>query len=162
MHCKLVNELSKLFAKAEYLSPLFAKLALEHIEDDDIGSVDQEAIVDAYITDVTQPASILCLPDTFRAISCVAYTATLDSGAPREVSIERARGALEMLAKRDGIPFVAQDGENVIPSLRIIEELTRSAIIHDSAGKRFIQFTYDPVAEIMANRATLSNQRQSF
>jgi len=87
-----------------------------------------------------------------RACQIAAVECLRDSPTPRELEASHLRGALAV--KADEMPFRDAAGEQEVQPAALVEMLVSSGVLNrNRANRRFVQFTYDPVAERLAAMA---------
>jgi len=146
------ERLGPLLEGAETLSPLYLRFAIERALEGELKRPYQEGLVLDYLERLREDRIDLGADDMIRACRIAAAEALRDSPTPRQLDAEYLRGVLAGNAKE--LPFRDVSSEKEVQPAALVEMLISSGVLNrNRANRRFVQFTYDPVAEQLAGMA---------
>lgn len=146
---RVEERLGLLLERPEPPSPLYLRFAIERALEGALEQTSWQALVLDYLEGLRRDRIDLAPDDMVRACRLAAIESLRDSPTPRQVDIEYLRGVLARAA--DELPFHDARHETQLRPAKVIELLLDCGVLHrNRAQRRFLQFTYDPVAEELA------------
>lgn len=131
-------------------SPLFLRFAIEQAAPGELGSTDEETLVLSYVETLRKDRADLSASDMRRAASLAAVEAVGGDGVPREIDLGVLRGILKREASDQ--PSISAVDNKDIPLGEVLSALISSGTLTELRLCDLVRFTYDPVAEILAER----------
>jgi hypothetical protein len=130
-------------------SPLFARFAIEQTATDDAPAGTPLHLAMRYVEALRAGRLDLSADDMLRASGIAALASVREALAPREIEVPYLRGVLAREA--DTSPFMNADADKPVePPEALVAMLETCGLVVQNAMNRRLQFTYDPVAELLA------------
>jgi hypothetical protein len=146
----VAEQIAPLTAKAQLLSPLFIRFAIEQALAGQVTPSSTLDLVLQYVEALRAGRLDVNADDMLRAASVTAMEAIRESLAPREIEQAYLRGVL--VKEADGMPFMNAKSNGMKDPAEIIEMLVDCGLLNRNVTNRRLQFAYDTVAEHLAAR----------
>lgn len=145
------SRLAPLVAASETLNPLYLRFAIERAIAGELEKTSWGELVDAYLDGLRADRIDLSHDDMLRACRIAATEALRGAEAPRELDSEYLRGVLARAA--DELPFMNAASTASVDPAAVVEMLISCGVLNrNRTNRRALQFAYDPVAEVLAER----------
>ena len=146
---RVLKRLAPLLEGDESFNPLYLRFAIERATVGELEEVSWSQLVLDYLEGLRADRIDLWPDDMVRACRLAAVESLRGADTPREIESQYLRGVFAR--ESDGLRFADASGEGSVAPAAVVEMLVTSGVLlRNQENRRWLQFTYDPVAEQLA------------